>query len=155
MGRPAGSVNRATIQRKLVKEHRANGIPLAKEVLERYMLEYVAAAEAYRPKKWPIPDDDEAQADARKFHQLVEKVAFFARALAPYQSPTYRSITVQAPRDTAARGTPAIDALESFVLTLAAVRRREPDLKTVTEVETGSDDDTPTLVAVRRNGGES
>ena len=67
--------------------------------------------------------------------------------LAPYQSPTYRSITMQAPRESAARGTPAIDALEAFVLTLSRLRRIGPnDTKTV---ECAADDETPTLVAVR------
>jgi hypothetical protein len=66
--------------------------------------------------------------------------------LAPYQSPTYRSITVEAPRESAVRGTPAIDALESFVLALARERRvQPPEPKTIEP----SAEETPTLVAVR------
>ena len=151
MARPRGSPNKVTVQRKLTMEHRALGIPLAKQVLEDFMLQYVEAAKAYMPKQWPIPDDDEAEANARKFHFLADKAAFYARALAPYQSPTFRSIEIQPPRDTASRGTPAVDALEAFVLTLAAVRRKQPEPKVI-EPEP---DDTPTLVAVRGNGGGS
>ena len=149
MGRPAGSPNRATTQRKLISEHRADGVPLAKEVLERYMLYYVDAANRIMPKLPLKLDPDEAErAKLRLFNSLVEKAAFFARALAPYQSPTYRSITVQAPRDSAARGTPAIDALEAFVLTLAAVRKKEPE----PQIIESEPDDMPTLVAIKRNG---
>lgn len=150
MGRIAGTPNRVTTQRKLIAEQRASGKPLAKEVLEQYMLYYVEAANLITPKLPLQPDPNEAeQAKLRLFNTLVEKAAFFARALAPYQSPTYRSITVQAPRDTAMRGTPAIDALEQFVITLAAVRRREPEPKII-EPEP---DDTPTLIEVKRRNG--
>jgi len=113
------------------------------------MLFYVEAAKQYMPPL-PIPANyDEKK--LRKFNDLTDRAAFFARALAPYQSPTYRSITVQAPRDTAMRGTPAIDALESFVLTLAAVRRTKP-VETVDLKVNESEPEMPTLIAVKRNG---
>jgi hypothetical protein len=148
MSRPFGSVNRRTTERKLALQHRADGIPLAKEMLEELAIFYFKAAMQLMPKL-PLRDDDDPD-KLRKFHSMAEKCAFYARSLAPYQSPTFRSITVQAPRDKEAHGTPAIDALESFMITLAAVRRREPDRPPVID---NDDDDTPTLVAVKSNGG--
>lgn len=105
------------------------------------MMFYTEAAEHYLPKL-PIPDEWN---DAHKFHTFVEKACTYARMLAPYQSPTYKSITVQAPRESAARGTPAIDALEAFVLTLAAVRRREPQMSAPTSEP---EPDMPTLIEI-------
>ena len=150
MGRPPGAVNRTTTQRKLLVEHRATGVPLAKEILEEFMLFYVEAARKVIPKRLPLPDNaSEAEhSNVRLFHSLAEKAAFYARALAPYQSPTYRSITVQAPREQH-HGTPAIDALEAFVLTLAAVRKPVPEPKIIEPVP----EDEPTLVDVKSNGG--
>ena len=142
-GRKKGTPNRRTIERKLIGEARADCKPLAKEVLEDFMLFYIQAAYQFRPPL-PIPENWEGES---KFHSYAEKAGQFARMLAPYQSPTYRSITMQPPRESAARGTPAIDALEAFVLTLSRLRRIGPnDTKTV---ECAADDETPTLVAVR------
>jgi hypothetical protein len=142
-GRKKGTPNRRTIERKLISEARADGKPLAKEVLELEMLFYVELANQFRPT---LPLTGEWK-DEQKFHSYSEKAGQFARLLAPYQSPTYRSITVQAPRESAARGTPAIDALEAFVLTLSRLRRiGANDTKTV---ECAADDEIPTLVAVR------
>ena len=148
-GRKPGSRNRRTVELELIRAREgAGGKTLAKEVLERFMLFYADAAMQYMPPV-PIPDDWE---DAHKFHSLAEKAGNFARLLAPYQSATYKSITVQAPRDSV-RGTPAIDALEAFVLMLATVRRREP-MKTVEpEPEPEPDGDVPLLIEAKANGG--
>jgi len=113
------------------------------------MLLYRDAALQFRPPL-PIPDDYDAD-KLRMFDKFADKTMICATRLAPFQSPTYRSITVQAPRDTAMRGTPAIDALEAFVLTLAAVRRKPPETVDLKANEP-EPDDTPTLVEVRRNG---
>jgi hypothetical protein len=121
-GRQKGTPNRRTIERKLITAARADGVPMAKEVLEQSMLEYLRLANACAP-----PESGAWQAEKQKlFHFYREKADERAKWLAPYQSPQYRSITVQPPRETGApRGTPAIDALESFVLALARVRRIE------------------------------
>jgi hypothetical protein len=124
-GRKAGTPNRRTIERKLLfgEGRRADGVPLAREVLEESMLRYVQLANECAPPengKW-----DKGQ--EKLFHRYREAADLRAKWLAPYQSPQYRSITVQPPRETGApRGTPAIDALESFVLALAKVRRITP-----------------------------
>ena len=148
-GRKRGSRNWRTIELELKREREIAGDrPLAKEVLEKFMMIYTDAAMQYMPPV-PIPEDWE---DAHKFHSFAEKAGNFARMLAPYQSATYKSITVQAPRDSV-RGTPAIDALEAFVLMLATVRRREP-MKTVEpEPEPEPDGDVPLLIEAKANGG--
>lgn len=149
-GRPGGSRNRRTVELALRRQRDSTGNkPLAKEVLERFMLFYTEAAMQYLP---PLPIAEEWP-DAQKFHSYADKAGHFARMLAPYQSPTYKSITVQAPRESSAHGTPAIDALEAFVLTLAAVRRREPQPAEKPAAE--PTDDVPMLIDVKPNGGQS
>jgi hypothetical protein len=119
-GRQKGTPNKATIERRLFTEKKASGGLLAKEVLEQSMLHYLQLANECLP-----PEKGEWKRE-KDFHRYRDKADERARWLAPYQSPQYRSITVQPPRETGApRGTPAIDALESFVLALARVRRVE------------------------------
>jgi hypothetical protein len=123
-GRKAGTPNRKTIERKLLfgEGRRANGVLLAREVLEASMLEYLRLANACAP---PEKKGRVWRAKQQKlFHFYREKADERARWLAPFQSPTFRSISVL-PRETGAvpRGTPALDALESFVLRLARARR--------------------------------
>ncbi|HKD91833.1 MAG TPA: hypothetical protein VKB56_08010 [Terriglobales bacterium] len=139
-GRKKGTPNRRTIERRLLGEARADGKPLAKEVLEANMLRYVELANSC------LPPASGRWAKEQEFHFYTQKASDNARMLAPYQSPTYRSITVEAPREPAVRGTPAIDALEAFVLALARARKvQPPEPKTIEP----SADETPTLVAVR------
>src|SRR6516165_5667554 len=149
-GRQSGSRNLRTVELAVKRERElASGKPLAKEVLEELMLLYRDAALQFRPPL-PIPDDYDAD-KLRMFDKFADKTMICATRLAPFQSPTYRSITVQAPRDTAMRGTPAIDALESFGLTLAAVRRSKP-VETVDLKVNESEPEMPTLIAVKRHG---
>src|SRR5215469_15768514 len=136
-GRKAGTPNRRTIERRLITEARADSKLLAKEVLEQNMLRYVELANSCLP-----PASGEWKKE-QQFHFYTEKAGANARMLAPYQSPTYRSITVQAPRETAVRGTPAIDALEDFVLALARARKDQPNEPKTIEA---SAEETPTLV---------
>jgi hypothetical protein len=118
-GRAKGTPNKRTTERKLFAEARSNGRPLAKEVLEESMLHYLElASQCARPEQGHWQREKQKQ-----FFAYRDKADERARWLAPYQSPTYRSITVQPPRQRAAKGTPAIDALEAFVLQLARQRR--------------------------------
>jgi hypothetical protein len=127
-GRQKGTPNKRTVQARLFREAKLDGKPLAKEVLEESMFTYLRLAVACAR-----PESGAWSAEKQKlFHFYREKCDERARWLAPYQSPQYRSITVQPPRETGApRGTPAIDALESFVLALAKVRRVEAPLKSL------------------------
>jgi hypothetical protein len=129
-GRQKGTPNRRTTERMLIAEARAraDGVPLAREILESGMLQYVQLANQCAP-----PEHGKWSAKKRKLFERYRLAADVrAKWLMPFQSPQYRSITVQAPPTGAARGTPAIDALESFVLTLARARRvSQPELKTI------------------------
>ena len=148
-GRQRGSRNIRTVELAKAHERMVVGAQesgaLAKEVLEELMMFYINAARHYMPPI-PIPED---YPHLHAFHSFTERAGHFARMLAPYQSPTYRSITVQAPRESAGHGTPAIDALEAFVLTLAAVRRRPQSEPEIIEAKAAEE---PTLVAVRATG---
>jgi hypothetical protein len=132
-GRKAGTPNKATVQRRLLlgERRRADGVPLAKEVLEESMLHYVRLASECLPPdrgKWKREKD---------FHRYREAADLRARWLAPYQSPQYRSITVQPSHDgVRAKGTPAVDMLEDFIVRLARSRRviNPPEPKTIDAV---------------------
>jgi hypothetical protein len=122
-GRKAGTPNRKTIERRLLfgEGRRANGTLLAREVLEQSMLQYLELASQCAP-----PEKGQWQAKKQKlFHFYRERADLRARWLAPFQSPTYRSITMQPPPQRPAKGG-AIDALEDFMLRLARARRLNP-----------------------------
>jgi len=129
-GRKAGTPNKATVQRRLLlgERRRADGVPFAGEVLEESMLHYVRlASECLPPErgKW------KREKDFHRYRLLADERA---KWLAPYQSPTYRSLTVTPPQQRAAKGTPAIDALEAFVLQLARRVHRLSEPKTIEAV---------------------
>jgi hypothetical protein len=65
---------------------------LGKEVLEQYMVMFDALAQHYRPIP-KSPHSDEA-----KFTKFSTAACECAKALAPYQSPTYRAIVVEQPK---------------------------------------------------------
>jgi hypothetical protein len=88
-GRSKGTVNRTTTERALiaakqVAEARIAGRPLAKEVLEKFMLLF--QAKALR-----------TQNSAKSFTHWAKLTLDCAKALAPYQSPQLRSIEQPAP----------------------------------------------------------
>ena len=92
-GRQKGTPNRKTVERQLITErmleHPPAGIEsgkLGREVLAQYMNTFDELAEQYR------------KADEAKFRQYAELAVACAKALAPYQSPTYRAIVVSSPR---------------------------------------------------------
>ena len=92
-GRQKGTPNRKTVERQLIAErmlqHPPAGIEsgkLGREVLAQYMNTFDELAEQYR------------KADEAKFRQYAELAVACAKALAPYESPTYRAIVVSSPR---------------------------------------------------------
>lgn len=120
-GRPKGSPNKATIERRLAAEidvaRRANerGVKeLGVDVLERMMRLAEGAASLHRP---PTPEQvrgAQAQEDAaaarekrepRKifagnwdlFGAWFDRTVFCAKEMAKYQSPTYKAIAVMTP----------------------------------------------------------
>jgi hypothetical protein len=71
---------------------------LGKEVLEQYMEMFDALAQHYRP----IPESPHS--DEGKFTKYATATCDCAKALAPYQSPTYRAIVMTAPQGSAGNG---------------------------------------------------
>ena len=98
-GRQKGTPNRKTIERQLITErmleHPSAGVEsgkLGREVLAQYMNTFDELAEQYR------------KADEAKFRQYAELAVACAKALAPYQSPTYRAIVMTSPQGSAGNG---------------------------------------------------
>jgi hypothetical protein len=92
-GRQKGTPNRKTLERRLITErmleHPSAGVEsgkLGRDVLAQYMCTFDELAEQYRKTNEP------------KFRQYAELAVACAKALAPYQSPTYRAIVVSSPR---------------------------------------------------------
>jgi hypothetical protein len=65
---------------------------LGREVLAQYMHTFDELAEQYR------------KTDEARFRQYAELVVACAKALAPYQSPTYRAIVMTSPQPSAGNG---------------------------------------------------
>jgi hypothetical protein len=92
-GRQKGTPNRKTLERRLITErmleHPSAGVEsgrLGRDVLAQYMCTFDELAEQYRKTNEP------------KFRQYAELAVACAKALAPYQSPTYRAIVVSSPQ---------------------------------------------------------
>ena len=100
-GRQKGTKNKRTIEAELLAQRILQGTPpmtvqnarLGKETLERFMMLFDNLAEHYRP----FPENQHA--DESKFSKYATAACDCAKALAPYQSPTYRAIMFeQAPQ---------------------------------------------------------
>ncbi len=97
-GRPRGP-HQSTIEKQLIAERtlheaRATGKKLAKEVLEEFMFLFGGIAASYQP----LPPNVQAPAghvtDEVKFVKYASLAVEAAKALAPYQSPTFRAMNV-------------------------------------------------------------
>jgi hypothetical protein len=113
-GRPKGSKNKATIERELLADlQRARMLGpdrLAKDVIEYFMNRATAYAMKYEPKKGdlnlapPLPivgkeakklsKIDAKEWREKKFREWSGIAVSWAKELAPYESPTYRSIEI-------------------------------------------------------------
>ncbi len=69
--------------------------PLARDILEDFMLRYADMALYHQPR--PADQSPNPYADEEKFFRYSRFVLRFASALAPYQSPTLRTIVVAPP----------------------------------------------------------
>src|SRR5262249_40606098 len=65
---------------------------LGREMLEYYMIMFDALAQHYRP----IPESPHS--DEGKFTKYATATCDCAKALAPYQSPTFRTVVVSSPQ---------------------------------------------------------
>lgn len=108
-GRPKGLRNKATVERELqaaravtaaVETGKLDGQELAKDVLGRFMRLAEGAAGEFAP----TPSAQLAQGKAEnpnkdwdRFGEWVDRVITCAKALASYQSPTYKAVAVMMP----------------------------------------------------------
>ena len=82
-GRAKGTPNKSTRELALLVEAKVTGEPLAKEILRKHMHRFDALADA--------------ATNPEKRDYYSERAVACARWLAPFQSPTYRSIVVEPP----------------------------------------------------------
>ena len=117
-GRPKGSRNKATLERleaervekqiqaevakraqnaesarRIAEEARAAGRKLANEVLDEFMQLFAGMAAYYQPH----PTKKTGHEDPAQFKEFARLTVETAKALAPFQSPTYKAIEVRAP----------------------------------------------------------
>ena len=74
-------------------QHIQAGKKLAKEVLEEFMLLCAGMASTYQPTAPGTPPNPNY--DEERFRYSLEMTRDFAKALAPYQSPTFKALSVQ------------------------------------------------------------
>lgn len=98
-GRQRGTKNKRTVEAELLAQRMLQHVPagaiqnarLGREVLEQYMVMFDALAGHYRT----IPESPHS--DEAKFIKYATAACDCAKALAPYQSRTYRAIVVSPP----------------------------------------------------------
>jgi hypothetical protein len=95
-GRPRGpskaTIEKALIAERNVSEVKASGKKLAKEVLEDFMLFFAKMAADFQTS--PAGASPNPQADEGKFWKYAQAAVDCAHKLAPFQSPTFRAVTV-------------------------------------------------------------
>lgn len=101
-GRRKGSLNKATVEKALIAEQviaraEMTGTKLAKEVLGDFMTIFADMAAKHQPidEGQPIPPGREPNIDL--FERWARLAVETAKALAPFQSPTFRAVAVAAP----------------------------------------------------------
>lgn len=83
----------ATIAATEMAQAEVNGKKLAKDVLEDFMLLFAGMAAFYQPTAPNAPQQN-VNGSETKFLQYGELAITAAKALAPYQSPTFRAVAV-------------------------------------------------------------
>jgi hypothetical protein len=99
-GRQKGTLNKRTVAKIMEASDQASaalrsGKKLAMHVLDDFMQLTAGMAAHYQPAPPGAPANPHA--NEQKFWHAVEHVRDFAKALAPYQSPTFKAIAVVAP----------------------------------------------------------
>lgn len=107
-GRGKGTPNKKTVERQMVSqwvdERTKPKHKLAKEVMEDFMMYFARRAAQFQPLN---PDGSvNPTANDSKFMELGKLACEVAAKLAPYQSPTFRAITVAPAPPTGGRGDP-------------------------------------------------
>jgi hypothetical protein len=99
-GRRQGTPNKATIEKSLiaartVADARAGGKKLAKEVLQEFMELFAGMAAHYQPTPTHLPlNPNENEPQFLRYAGLAVECA---KAVAPFQSPTFKAIEVVPP----------------------------------------------------------
>ena len=99
-GRAKGVPNKATLQKALIAERtvadaRMSGRKLAKEILDDFMQLFAGMAAHYQPTPPDRPQNPSQ--DEPMFEKYGRLAVETAKALANYQSPTFRAIVVAPP----------------------------------------------------------
>lgn len=124
-GRIPGSKNKATIEKAIIAEQindRAkmkNGNPLAKEVLEKFMMLFAGMASQEQallinPPEATAEDRNPRRGSIDQLERWAKNAIDTAAKLAPYQSPTFRAIITTPPPDPNAMLGPQIIDLKIF-----------------------------------------
>lgn len=99
-----GTKNRSTIEKeriaaeiaaRTVADARINDKPLAKEVLDNFMQLFAGLAAHHQP--WPSSQGKNPNEDESKFRYYASMAVSTADRLAPFQSPTFKSIELRTP----------------------------------------------------------
>jgi hypothetical protein len=87
------TIEKALIAQRTIDNAQANGQKLAKEVLEDFMNLFAGMAAYYQPTTPEAPRQNN-NANPETFEKWAIHAVDAARMLAPYQSPTFRSVMV-------------------------------------------------------------
>jgi hypothetical protein len=132
-GRKAGTPNRATVERqemaaRALDNAKAKGRPLAKDRLDELLSIALSAMTARQPitkemvKKARASGNrtvKESRGDWGGFGDWWDRAAYAAKELAKFQSPTYKAVSVETPRQS---GLPPVRDFGTFVRTGDPVR---------------------------------
>ena len=168
-GRPAGSLNKRTSNqildaKRAVAEARAQGRKLAKEVADDFMTIFANMAMEVRPvtkreldRGVPRNFIDQAHpnGDEKKFNAITAILHGWVSLLLPFQSARLMGIRMDI-ADVAEGDVEEVGAMATLERLLDGYaqaneeERRFKAARTVNDVEPEAEDDTPTLVEVRR-----
>jgi hypothetical protein len=132
-GRKAGTLNRATVERqemaaRTLDKAKAAGRPLAKDRLDELLEIALGAMTAHQPitrdmvKKARALGNKtvkESRGNWTDFGEWWDRAAYVAKELAKFQSPTYKAVSVETPRQS---GLPPVRDFNTFVRTGDPVR---------------------------------
>lgn len=120
-GRQVGAKNKATLEReriaaeiaaRTVADARTQNRKLAKEVLDECMVTLMGMAATFQPLP-PGVVDPMRTPDEGRFKEYIQLAMYAAKALAPFQSPTFKAVAVAAVNDLTGAAGPQVPAGET------------------------------------------
>jgi hypothetical protein len=122
-GRAKGTPNKSETEKKILAERaaaamsgRSSSRMLGKEVLEEYMMLFRGMSGYFQPLLGQ-PKEAKPQASIEQFEKWAKLAVEAATRLAPYQSPTYRSIMVMQPETPLGSAPPGIKTVNPNAMT--------------------------------------